>query len=111
MRPTPDPPDTGPGYGATMTVTAPLKQDLHRRVARVEGQVRGIGRMIEEDRDCVDVLTQIGATQAALDAVAFALLEDHVRRRLGEEDAGGPDVLTHDLMVPVARLLHTRKSR
>ena len=111
MRPTPDPPDTGPGYVEHMTAIAPMKQHLHRRVARVEGQVRGIGRMIEDDRDCVDVLTQIGAAQAALDAVALGLLDDHIRRCLGDEDAGGPDVLTHDVMELVARLLQTRKNR
>ncbi len=51
---------------------------LIKRLARVEGQVRGIGRMIEEERYCIDVLTQVAAVQAALDAVALGLLEHHL---------------------------------
>lgn len=51
---------------------------LHKRVNRIEGQVRGIGRMIAEDRYCIDVLTQVAAVQAALDAVALQLLEHHL---------------------------------
>lgn len=55
-----------PGYGAT-------KNQLLGRLSRVEGQVRGISRMVEEDRYCIDVLTQISAAQAALDKVALGL--------------------------------------
>ena len=51
---------------------------LGKRVARIEGQVRGIGKMIAEDRYCIDVLTQVSAVQAALDALALELLEDHL---------------------------------
>ena len=51
---------------------------LGKRIARIEGQVRGIGKMIAEDRYCVDVLTQVSAVQAALDALALELLEDHL---------------------------------
>src|SRR5512139_1986182 len=51
---------------------------LAKRVNRIEGQVRGIGKMIAEDRYCIDVLTQVSAVQAALDAVARQLLEDHL---------------------------------
>ena len=57
------------GYSAT-------RDDLLRRLARVEGQVRGVGRMVEEDRHCIDVLTQISAVQAALDKVALGLVDD-----------------------------------
>jgi DNA-binding FrmR family transcriptional regulator len=60
------------GYSAT-------KEDLLRRLARVEGQVRGVGRMVEEDRYCIDVLTQINAVRAALDKIALGLLDDHAR--------------------------------
>ena len=52
--------------------------DLARRLNRIEGQVRGIGRMIDEDRYCVDVLTQVSAVQSALDALALKLLEHHL---------------------------------
>ncbi len=51
---------------------------LMRRLNRVEGQVRGIGRMVEEDRYCVDILTQVSAVQSALDALARELLEHHL---------------------------------
>ncbi len=55
------------------------KQALLKRLNRVEGQVRGIAQMVQDDRYCVDVLTQVAAIQSALDAVALRLLEDHTR--------------------------------
>jgi DNA-binding FrmR family transcriptional regulator len=54
------------------------KVSLQARLARIEGQVRGIQRMVDEDRYCIDVLTQVTAVKAALDKVALALLDDHV---------------------------------
>lgn len=60
-------------------VVQPHKQALLKRLNRVEGQVRGVAQMIENDRYCVDVLTQVAAVQSALDAVALQLLEDHTR--------------------------------
>ncbi|MFI4903238.1 MAG: metal-sensing transcriptional repressor [Burkholderiales bacterium] len=51
---------------------------LARRIHRIEGQVRGIGRMIDEDRYCIDILTQVSAVQSALDALALQLLEHHL---------------------------------
>ena len=51
---------------------------LARRIHRIEGQVRGIGRMIDDDRYCIDILTQVAAVQAALDALALQLLEHHL---------------------------------
>ena len=54
------------------------KAELARRLNRVEGQVRGIGKMLDEDRYCVDVLTQVAAVQSALDALARKLLEHHL---------------------------------
>ena len=61
-----------PGYSAS-------KDQLLKRLARIEGQTRGLTRMVEEDRYCIDVLTQIQATEAALRGVALGLLDDHVR--------------------------------
>lgn len=55
------------------------RQNLLRRLRRIEGQVRGIQRMLEEDRYCVDVLIQLAAVRAALDKVGLALIEDHTR--------------------------------
>ncbi|HSO07244.1 MAG TPA: metal-sensitive transcriptional regulator [Pelomicrobium sp.] len=62
---------------APKSVVQPHKAALIKRLARIEGQVRGVARMIEEDRYCVDVLTQIAALRSALDAVGLQLLEDH----------------------------------
>ena len=58
-------------------VTQPDKAALTRRLNRIEGQVRGITNMVEEDRYCVDILTQLAAVKSALDAVAMQLLENH----------------------------------
>lgn len=54
------------------------KEALQRRMSRVEGQVRGIARMVDEDRYCIDVLTQISAVTSALESVALSLLDDHL---------------------------------
>ena len=59
-------------------VARPDKMVLRRRLNRIEGQVRGIGKMIDEDRYCIDVLTQVSAVQSALDALALRLLEHHL---------------------------------
>jgi DNA-binding FrmR family transcriptional regulator len=90
-------PDTR-GYTAT-------KDDLHKRLRRIEGQVGGLQRMVEDDRYCIDVLTQISAVQAALDKVALGLLDDHARHCV----VGGPDSKkderTEELMAAVGRLM------
>lgn len=65
------------------------KDDLSRRLGRIEGQIRGIGRMVGEEKYCVDILTQIAAVQAALDRVAVGVLEDHVNGCVAEA-AGSP---------------------
>lgn len=54
------------------------RQPLHNRLRRIEGQVRGIDRMIDEDAYCIDVITQVSAVKSALDRVAMLLLEDHL---------------------------------
>ena len=64
--------ETTRGYTAT-------KDQLLRRLSRIKGQVGGLERMVDEDRYCIDVLTQISAVQAALDKVALGLLDDHAR--------------------------------
>ena len=65
-------PPTPRGYTAT-------KDQLLKRLRRIEGQVRGVEGMVEDDRYCIDVLTQISAIQAALDKVALGLLDEHAR--------------------------------
>lgn len=81
------------------------KDKLVKRLRRIEGQVRGVERMVEEDRYCIDIITQITAIQAALDKVALGLLDDHARHCV----VGGPEGLkterTEELMAAVARLM------
>ena len=67
-----------PARGATVAHAPAAKGALAKRVARMEGQIRGIGRMIEEDRYCIDVLTQVAAVRSALDALGVELLEHHL---------------------------------
>ncbi len=86
------------GYTAT-------KEGLLKRLARIEGQVRGVTRMVEEDRYCIDVLTQISAAQAALDKVALGLLDDHARHCVIGGAASEQDERTVELMAAVGRLM------
>ena len=88
------------GYTAT-------KEQLRDRLARIEGQVRGVARMVEEDRYCIDVLTQISAIQAALDRVALGLLDAHARHCLigGKGGPTDPEDQVHELMGAVGRML------
>ena len=68
------------------------KDELQRRLRRIEGQVRGLQRMIEEDTYCIDVLTQVSATTSALQSVAIGLLDEHLRHCVTEAvAAGGPE--------------------
>lgn len=60
------------------------KQQIDSRLGRIEGQVRGLRKMVDEDRYCIDVLTQVGAVQAALDSVALLLLRDHTEHCVAE---------------------------
>jgi DNA-binding FrmR family transcriptional regulator len=62
---------------------------LSKRLNRIEGQIRGIGRMIEDDRYCVDILTQVSAVQSALDALALKLLEHHLHGCVAHAVASG----------------------
>jgi CsoR family transcriptional regulator, copper-sensing transcriptional repressor len=68
------------------------KDDLLKRLRRVEGQVRGLAQMVEDDRYCIDVLTQISAVNKALQSVAVGLLDDHLRHCVADAvAAGGPE--------------------
>ena len=87
------------GYTAT-------KEQLLTRLKRVEGQVRGIEGMVEDDRYCIDVITQISAVQAALDKVALGLLDGHARHCVVDGHAEGtPEELSDELMAAVGRLM------
>jgi DNA-binding FrmR family transcriptional regulator len=87
-----------PGY-------APDREQLLKRLSRIEGQVRGVARMVEDDRYCIDVLTQIGAIQAALDKVGLGLLDDHVHHCVMEAEGEARDARTDELMAAVGRLM------
>jgi CsoR family transcriptional regulator, copper-sensing transcriptional repressor len=67
----------------------PNKEDYLRRLRRVEGQVRGLQRMVEEDKYCIDVLTQVSAATRALQSVALGLLEDHLGHCVTQAAAEG----------------------
>ncbi len=82
------------------------KEKLAARLRRIEGQVRGVEKMIDEDRYCIDVLTQISAIQAALDKVALGLLDGHARTCVIGAPAAQQDERTAELMSAVARLMH-----
>jgi CsoR family transcriptional regulator, copper-sensing transcriptional repressor len=88
-----------PAYSAT-------KPQLLARLKRIEGQTRGVQKMVDEDRYCIDVLTQISAIQAALDKVALGLLDDHVKHCVvGGQGPGSQEELTDEMMAAVGRLL------
>ena len=67
------------------------KDDLAKRLSRIEGQVRGVARMVDEDKYCIDILTQINAAQAALDKVSLQLLREHARHCLRDDGVSAPD--------------------
>lgn len=83
------------------------KDQLLNRLSRVEGQVGGVRKMVEEDRYCMDVLTQIGAVQAALDKISLGLLDGHVRvcMREGGGAPDDPEERVDELMGAVGRLV------
>lgn len=83
------------------------KQQLLNRLARIEGQVRGVGRMVSEDRYCIDVVTQISAIQAALDKVSLGVLDGHARvcMRCEPQDGAASDAQIDELMGAVGRLV------
>ena len=86
------------GYSAT-------KDQLQKRLRRIEGQVRGVQGMVAEDRYCIDVLTQITAIQAALDKVALGLLDQHARHCMTQGDADDRSDKTDEMMAAVGRFM------
>src|ERR1700689_2944933 len=90
-----------PSRGYTTT-----KDQLLARLRRIEGQIRGIEGMVEDDRYCIDILTQISAAQAALDKVALGLLDGHARHCVvGADPDEDRDEKTVELMAAVGRLM------
>jgi DNA-binding FrmR family transcriptional regulator len=88
------------------------KEQLIKRLARIEGQVRGITRMIEDDRYCIDILTQLGAVDTALEAVAIKVLEEHVQHCVAGALASGNEKeaneKSRELLEAVQRFAKTR---
>jgi DNA-binding FrmR family transcriptional regulator len=81
------------------------KDQLQTRLRRIEGQVRGVARMVQEDRYCIDVLTQIAAVQAALDKVALGLLDGHAHTCVIGAEPAQQDERTAEMMAAIGRLL------
>ena len=94
------PAETTPTRGYTAT-----KDQLQARLRRIEGQVRGVQGMVDDDRYCIDVLTQISAVQAALDKVALGLLDQHARHCVVTAEGGSQSERTDELMAAVGRLM------
>jgi DNA-binding FrmR family transcriptional regulator len=94
-----------PGY-------AKDKDLIVKRLHRIEGQVRGIERMVEDDRYCIDILTQIGAVNTALESLAFKVLDDHVNHCVADALASGdPEAASkksEELLAAVQRFARTR---
>ncbi|EWT07730.1 transcriptional regulator [Intrasporangium chromatireducens Q5-1] len=85
----------------------PTEAEAITRLHRIEGQVRGIARMVEQDRYCIDVLTQVAATTRALQAVALLVLENHLRGCLSEPDGSARDTKVTEAAEAIARLVRS----
>lgn len=84
-------------------------EKVKNRLRRISGQVGGLERMVDEERYCIDILTQISAVQAAIDKVALALLDDHTRHCVvGAHTAKVREERTEEMMEAVGRLLKSR---
>jgi DNA-binding FrmR family transcriptional regulator len=99
--------ETNPVYGYSKD-----KDALIKRLHRIEGQVRGVEKMVEDDRYCIDILTQIAAVNTALEAVAFKILDEHVRHCVAGALASGDETeaqtKTEELLEAVRRFARTR---
>lgn len=94
---------TPPGYHGD-------REDVLRRLRRIEGQVRGLHRMVEQDTYCIDVLTQVSATTRALESVALLLLDDHLSHCVAHAVAEGPesgDEKLREASAAIARLVRS----
>lgn len=89
-----------PGYSAD-------KQQVLARLKRIEGQVRGLQRLVEEDTYCIDVLTQVAAATKALQGVAVTLLDEHVRHCVAGAANGDGDRMVTEATDAIKRLLRT----
>jgi DNA-binding FrmR family transcriptional regulator len=88
------------------------KERLRKRLHRIEGQVRGVEKMVDDDRYCIDILTQIGAIRTALESVGLELLGDHVTHCVRDALASGDEreaaAKSDELLATVQRFAKTR---
>ena len=85
------------GYAST-------KDDLRSRLRKIEGQVRGLQRMVDEDKYCIDILTQVNSVASALKSVGMGVLDDHVRHCVKESvESGDSEEKLEELLTAVAR--------
>ena len=98
--------DIPEGYSRKIPGYTSHKTEVEARLKRIEGQVRGVQKMVEDDRYCIDVLTQVGAMTAGLDAVALLLLQDHTEHCVVEAvQAGNGAAKVRELNEAVERLM------
>ena len=93
-----------------MTGYSAEKEALQKRLRRIEGQVRGIARMVDEDVYCIDIMTQVSAATRALENVAVALVSDHLEHCVAAAAAEGGEVAKeklHEATAAIARLVKT----
>jgi DNA-binding FrmR family transcriptional regulator len=83
------------------------KDNYRRRLKRVEGQVRGLERMIEEDQYCIDVLTQISAVTSALRSISLGLLDEHVRHCVASAEGEESEEKITEAITAVARIVRS----
>ena len=103
------PANTPKGYTPKMPGYKSHKPQVQARLKRIEGQIRGVQKMVEDDRYCIDVLTQVGAVKAALDAVALLLLQDHTEHCVVDAiQAGDGSQKVRELNEAVERLIKGR---
>ena len=93
-------PSANPARGYALT-----KDDYAKRLNRIEGQVRGINRMIEEDKYCIDVLTQVSAVTKALQSVAVGLLDEHVRHCVKNAVVEGDDASLETMITEATKAI------
>ena len=92
------------------TVHTITSEDLLIRLGKVEGQIRGLQRMVEHDERCIDVLTQIASVRAALAAVGVGLIDRELRRIIADGNRNGQPADSTDVLDAVALLVHHRRS-
>ena len=94
--------EAGTAHGYSMD-----KGDYLRRLKRIEGQVRGLQRMIDEDTYCIDILTQVSAVTRALQSVAVGLLDQHIRHCVNNAAAGAADDMVTEATKAIERLVRS----